>query len=1192
MFSLIYSQGIFKGSINGNVCVTVNLDFSPKPSYMTGLGDYLGLGSLQFILWNFVMWDQAVDVQDLVDFTGSGNCLLGVGSCVSCLVAFKDVYLGIGCLDLSTNPTLNSFGIICSTYGCTKTVTLNCPESTSFCTYDQTSNTCFKKALSDNLSQSPSMKYECLCVSEFNNRGGQCCKSTCKSCNYLGDCIECYASNSYFLDGECFCNLGYYSSGNFSNEQNCVICELGCSKCSSDLCQSCSDLNAFISGKFCICNQGYFGSPDLCIKCPEGCDKCTALDSCTKCSNQNSIVISGICMCTTGYFGDGISCTKCHKTCYSCNSSGICETCLLLNTVIKDVSCLCKTGFYGDAEIFCNKCQDLCEICTDLNTCIKCLDSNSDINGGNCICKTGYFIEGFVCNRCESKCLECTGLSDCIECVDENAEVVNGICQCSDGFYWDANIEICTLCGFGCFKCSVIGCLECLDTYSIPNENTCKCNEGYFQMNNSYECSQCQLGCINCNSTNCLQCMNSNKTDLDGHCIDICPLGYIENQNHCQISSQDNSIVLFDFQSVSRYFIDKKSSLIGTIKSNSLNNSLEIQDYISIYSSYQRGAFFEGSGFIDVDIKDLRLLSHSFVFSVWFMPNTENGIIFDKKMNKTEDLNEDFFSYLMLSFDQMNPETNFGFANESFKISSHEKIGLNKWNHIILGFDTYSSFDITLIVNKVKTVATFNFSMFIDSTISTFTIGGVADGKNAFSGFMYSLEIFSNSEIISDLIFESNCSNCDLCNELGSCIPICDISEYFDEISGACYNCPSNCTKSCKNSTTCNLCFDEKCISCINLNPQSCLECDENYQLTNNSCEKCPQSSYYELISKQCKACPNLCKSCQNNLNCHECKENSSIVKGICECIQGYREENECIRNYFFANSWISKGNTINLIFSESLSHDLTKTYLNVSIDGKETSYKLHKYDSKNYEITAEILNDYSNFIEINILKPITSIDNSLLNTTFFEHELYKSQYLETQAAIAKKAEKAKKLGKNASLAGVSVSLAVSLLNFDISSLFDFLNTAEIFYSAYLFNINLNPILNEFLMSIRLQKSFPNLATYIISSDHNLNVSKKLKKFGYKSHICIINIGIQLTTLSILGIILLTTHLLKKIKKLASLCKSIQESLIFGGLLRFWLQTSYEVLLASSTSLSHFNTQSISKIIDISSSIILIVLSI
>ena len=70
--------------------------------------------------------------------------------------------------------------------------------------------------------------------------------------------------------------------------------------------------------------------------------------------------------------------------------------------------------------------------------------------------------------------------------------------------------------------------------------------------------------------------------------------------------------------------------------------------------------------------------------------------------------------------------------------------------------------------------------MFIDSTISTFTIGGVADGKNAFSGFMYSLEIFSNSEIISDLIFESNCSNCDLCNELGSCIPICDISEYFE----------------------------------------------------------------------------------------------------------------------------------------------------------------------------------------------------------------------------------------------------------------------------------------------------------------------------------------------------------------------------------------------------------------------------
>lgn len=42
-------------------------------------------------------------------------------------------------------------------------------------------------------------------------------------------------------------------------------------------------------------------------------------------------------------------------------------------------------------------------------------------------------------------------------------------------------------------------------------------------------------------------------------------------------------------------------------------------------------------------------------------------------------------------------------------------------------------------------------------------------------------------------------------------------------------------------------------------------------------------------------------------------------------------------------------------------------------------------------------------------------------------------------------------------------------MNFNLASLFDFLNTAEIFYATYLMNLKMNKILGEFLMGLRMQ---------------------------------------------------------------------------------------------------------------------------
>ena len=203
----------------------------------------------------------------------------------------------------------------------------------------------------------------------------------------------------------------------------------------------------------------------------------------------------------------------------------------------------------------------------------------------------------------------------------------------------------------------------------------------------------------------------------------------------------------------------------------------------------------------------------------------------------------------------------------------------------------------------------------------------------------------------------------------------------------------------------------------------------------------------------------------------------------------------------FSAESWISDKNIVNLIFLKPLSNNLLIDDLNVMIDGTNIEFEVKKLDSKNYEIIPDSIKENQKLIQIKILHNLTSTDNSILNNFVFDHEIKVYQTASDLKSIEKKVENSKAMGKTGSISGVSLSAAVSLLNFDISPLFDFLNTAEIFYSVYLFNIDLSPILSEFLLSIRIQKSIPNLLEYIFNYKDNVNKDKKFNKFGYKSHL-------------------------------------------------------------------------------------------
>ena len=168
--------------------------------------------------------------------------------------------------------------------------------------------------------------------------------------------------------------------------------------------------------------------------------------------------------------------------------------------------------------------------------------------------------------------------------------------------------------------------------------------------------------------------------------------------------------------------------------------------------------------------------------------------------------------------------------------------------------------------------------------------------------------------------------------------------------------------------------------------------------------------------------------------------------------------------------------------------------------------------------------------------------------------------------------------------------LVTSFLQFDVSGIFNFLTTAEMLYCVILFDLDLHPILKEFLLNTRAYELLPNFAETFISLEKNPQISEKLKDYGLKSHLCLINIGIHLQTLLIISFITLVSKIFERVPGLKKVGESIKNSQIFGGFLLFWLQSNFEVLLSSSIALNHFYIHNNYEVVDIISSIIILVI--
>jgi hypothetical protein len=253
----------------------------------------------------------------------------------------------------------------------------------------------------------------------------------------------------------------------------------------------------------------------------------------------------------------------------------------------------------------------------------------------------------------------------------------------------------------------------------------------------------------------------------------------------------------------------------------------------------------------------------------------------------------------------------------------------------------------------------------------------------------------------------------------------------------------------------------------------------------------------------------------------------------------------------------------LNLVFSEKLLKSLEKSDVEVRVDSSKVDYELEKYDMKNFliKVSTKSLENRKK-LNVTILTRIYSINFSLLANTSFSQDIYLSDSQKAELELAKKAEISKEMASTGATTGTSLALGISLLNFDPSSLFDFLNTAEIFYSVYLYNLELNPILGEFLLGLRIQKKIPNIFEYFFSGYETETISKKYSKFGYRSCFSLLNVGVQISTLFVLLSFWFLVYLAYRNQKIRKKIKGVFRSFTFGVFLRFWIQSYLEIFTA------------------------------
>lgn len=182
------------------------------------------------------------------------------------------------------------------------------------------------------------------CRSGWGIEAGLCvnCGLGCQKCTVAAGvptCTQCfnyftYSAGSCSATTACNNNVGVYYS---SNTSACASCMANCAVCyDGTTCVTCKPTFSYILSK-CICNSGlsiFFDSTvagGSCITCQTALDTLTSpyLANCKVCIASTAHYINGIeCLeCADGYFLSAGTCVKCMNGCQKCSTSTTCCSC-------------------------------------------------------------------------------------------------------------------------------------------------------------------------------------------------------------------------------------------------------------------------------------------------------------------------------------------------------------------------------------------------------------------------------------------------------------------------------------------------------------------------------------------------------------------------------------------------------------------------------------------------------------------------------------------------------------------------------------------------------------------------------------------------------------------------------------------------------------------------------------------------
>ena len=384
------------------------------------------------------------------------------------------------------------------------------------------------------------------------------------------------------------------------------------------------------------------------------------------------------------------------------------------------------------------------------------------------------------------------------------------------------------------------------------------------------------------------------------------------------------------------------------------------------------------------------------------------------------------------------------------------------------------------------------------------------------------------------------------------------------------------------NATSCSLCsqYNLMCSICNSSNPEICLDCISPYHLQGSQCIECNLTEYFNATTETCDECPILCQLCTSLSNCTECSAHSTLnSEGDCECITGYSGTDSCIETPFIALLTVDITNNLTLLFTSDLNTTLQTSDFNLTINTTPQIYQMFPIDNHTYAITIQfqVNPKAGDKALIVFLTEILSTDNTYLSTKELSAELFAvtSQYSQDEL------DEVHAYSAIGMAVGVSLTLGGSFMGMDLSTFFNFVNGAEIFTYAVVYDIDLDAQDVAFLNGLRIVPKIPSVFDEFLKAEDGVEMDDYYKNFGFHTSLFMLNQGILISVIMFVVLTIPLFHAIgyvknEKLHMWLRKFKRYRHSFFF----RLWIQSCLEVTMTAFVGIIYNNKANLTQIID------------